>query len=128
MLRNTPAMSGFSAGDIAAEKSFYADTLGVDVTEEHGMLTLNLAGGHRVLIYPKDDHEPARYTCLNFFVPDVDAAVDALVGAGVTFERYGPEFPQDERGVMRAEGFGPPIAWFTDPAGNIIALIEDQPT
>lgn len=126
MLRDNPAMSGFSASDIAAEKTFFADTLGVDVTEENGMLTLNLAGGHRVLIYPKDDHQPAAYTCLNFFVPDIDAAVDRLVAAGVTFERYGPEFPQDERGVMRAEGFGPPIAWFTDPAGNIIALIEDR--
>ena len=125
MLRDRPAMSGFSARDITAEKAFYTDTLGVDVIDENGMLTLNLAGGHRVLVYPKDDHQPATYTCLNFFVPDIDAAVEALAAAGVTFERYGPEFPHDERGVVRAEGFGPPIAWFTDPAGNIIALIED---
>ena len=124
MLRYLAAMSGFSAKDISAEKAFFADTLGVDVSEENGMLTLKLAGGHRVLVYPKENHQPATYTCLNLFVDDIDAAVDELVSSGVTFERYGSEFPQDERGVMRAEGMGPPIAWFTDPAGNIIALIE----
>ena len=125
MLRYRAAVSGFSAKDISAEKAFFADTLGVDVSEEDGMLTLNLAGGHRVLVYPKENHQPATYTCLNLFVDDIDVAVDGLVAAGITFERYGPDFPQDERGIMRAEGMGPPIAWFTDPAGNIIALIEE---
>ena len=82
MLSNATAFSGFSAGDIGEEKRFYEDTLGLKVTEENGMLTLELAGGHRVLIYPKDDHQPASYTALNFEVPDIDAAVDDLAQRG----------------------------------------------
>ncbi len=121
MLSNATAFSGFSAGDIGEEKRFYEDTLGLKVTEENGMLTLELAGGHRVLIYPKDDHQPASYTALNFEVPDIDAAVDDLAQRGVEFLRY-DGFPQDERGIMRE--YGPPIAWFTDPAGNILAVIQ----
>lgn len=123
MLKDRPAFSGFSTNDIAAAKTFYADTLGLDLTEEHGMLNLALAGGQRVLIYPKENHEPATYTVLNFQVDDIDGAVDRLRDAGVAFEHYGPEAGQDERGVVRNE-FGPPIAWFTDPAGNILSLIE----
>jgi catechol 2,3-dioxygenase-like lactoylglutathione lyase family enzyme len=115
------AFSGFSAADTAAEKAFYTDVLGVDVTDDDGMLTLNLPGGHTVLVYPKDDHRPATFTVLNFEVDDIDAAVDALVAAGVTFERY-DGMPQDERGVMR--GNGPDIAWFCDPAGNILSIIQ----
>lgn len=121
MLSNATAFSGFSAGDIGEEKRFYEDTLGLKVTEENGMLTLELAGGHRVLIYPKDDHQPASYTALNFEVPDIDAAVDDLAQRGVEFLRY-DGFPQDERGIMRE--YGPPIAWFADPAGNVLALIQ----
>ncbi len=121
MLRERPVYSSFSADDIGKARAFYADVLGLTVTEENGMLTLDLAGGHRVLIYPKEDHAPATYTVLNFEVPDIAAAVDELVDGDVAFARY-EGFEQDERGIMR--GFGPPIAWFTDPAGNVIALIE----
>lgn len=121
MLSNATAFSGFSARDIDEEKTFYADTLGLKVAEENGMLTLELAGGQRVLVYPKDDHKPATFTVLNFEVPDIDAAVDGLASRGVEFLRY-PEFPQDERGIMRE--YGPPIAWFADPAGNLLAVIQ----
>ncbi len=121
MLANRPGFSGFSATDIAAEKAFYADTLGVDATEEEGMLSLHLAGGQNVIIYPKEDHQPATFTVLNFQVDDIDATVDAMIAAGMTFERY-DGFPQDERGIAREEG--PPIAWFKDPAGNILSVIQ----
>lgn len=121
MLRERPVFSSFSADDIGQARAFYVDVLGLSVAEENGMLTLELSGGHRVLIYPKADHAPAAYTVLNFEVPDITAAVDELVDNGVAFARY-EGFEQDERGIMR--GFGPPIAWFTDPAGNVIALIE----
>ena len=121
-LSGRTAFSGFSTNDIPAAKAFYAQTLGLDVTEENGMLTLKFPNGHTVLVYPKGtDHEPATYTALNLEVDDIDAAVDELVSRGVTFERYG-EFGQDERGIMRDEG--PPIAWFKDPAGNILSVIE----
>jgi catechol 2,3-dioxygenase-like lactoylglutathione lyase family enzyme len=121
MLSDSTAFSSFSAADIAAARRFYAETLGLAVTEDNGMLNLELAGGHRVLIYAKDDHQPASFTVLNFEVPDIGAAVDDLAARGVTFERY-EGFEQDERGIMRQ--FGPPIAWLTDPSGNVIALIE----
>ncbi len=120
MLRDRPCFSGFSTNDIPAARAFYGDTLGLDVTEENGMLMLALTGGQRVFIYPKDDHQPATYTALNFEVEDIDAAVDQLSAAGVTFERY-EGFGQDERGVMREGG---PIAWFKDPAGNILSILE----
>jgi catechol 2,3-dioxygenase-like lactoylglutathione lyase family enzyme len=121
MLSHNGAFSGFSTNDIAAARAFYADTLGITVKEEEGMLNLELAGGQRVLIYPKDDHQPATYTVLNFEVADIDAAVDELTAAGVTLERYEGS-PQDERGIVRE--WGPPIAWFTDPAGNILSVIQ----
>jgi catechol 2,3-dioxygenase-like lactoylglutathione lyase family enzyme len=117
----TNAYSGFSTNDIAAAERFYTETLGLDVTEENGMLTLSLPGGARVLVYPKDDHQPAAYTCLNLEVTDIGAAVDELAGRGVTFARY-DGMPHDERGIVRE--WGPPIAWFTDPAGNIVSIIE----
>ncbi len=123
MLADAPAFSGFSTNQIAASKTFYADTLGLDVTEENGMLSIRLGGGGTVMIYPKDDHTPASYTCLNFAVADIDAAVDGLTERGVRFERY-DAFPQDERGIAR-DPRGPAIAWFTDPGGNIIAVLED---
>ena len=116
MLTSSGAFSGFSTNDIEAARAFYAETLGLSVKEADGMLNLELAGGQRVLIYPKDDHQPATYTVLNFEVPDIDAAVDELVAAGIEGA------PQDERGVMRE--WGPPIAWFTDPAGNILSVIQ----
>ena len=122
-LRGRTAFSGFSTNDIPAAKAFYADTLGLDVTDEDGMLNLKFPNGHTVLIYPKGgDHQPATYTVLNFDVDDIEAAVDELVARGVTFERYGDDFGQDERGIMRDQG--PPIAWFKDPAGNILSVIK----
>ncbi|MGH2445591.1 MAG: VOC family protein [Candidatus Limnocylindria bacterium] len=122
MLKDSPAFSGFSSNDIPAAKEFYGGTLGLDVTEENDMLSLKFPGGHTVLIYPKDDHEAATFTILNFQVDDVDAAVDRLTAAGVTFEHYGEGSGQDERGIARA--WGPPIAWFKDPAGNILSVIQ----
>jgi predicted enzyme related to lactoylglutathione lyase len=121
MLDYNGAFSGFSSDDVAKAKEFYSDTLGVDVTEENGMLTLNLAGGGKVLIYPKDNHEPASFTVLNFQVPDIDQAVDSLTKAGVRFERY-EGASQDERGIQRQ--YGPAIAWFKDPAGNILSVLQ----
>jgi catechol 2,3-dioxygenase-like lactoylglutathione lyase family enzyme len=121
MFRNIHAFSGFSTNDVAKAKAFYAETMGLDVTEENGMLTLKLAGGGRVLIYPKDNHEPATFTVLNFPVDDIDAAVDQLTAAGVEFERY-EGAGQDERGIARQ--YPPPIAWFKDPAGNILAVLQ----
>ncbi len=124
MLAQSPAYQGFSSNDIPATRRFYAETLGLDVSEEEGILALRLGGGARAIIYPKDDHKPATYTCLNFPVPDVDAAVTELESRGVKFEHYGPEFGQDERGIMRDNG--PTIAWFTDPVGNILSVIEES--
>jgi predicted enzyme related to lactoylglutathione lyase len=121
MLRNSHGFSGFSTNDIARAKAFYAETLGLDVTEENGMLTLKLAGGGRVLIYPKDNHEPATFTVLNFPVENIDEAVDQLAKAGIEFERY-EGMGQDERGIARQDP--PPIAWFKDPAGNILSVLE----
>lgn len=122
MLKDSNAFSGFSSNDIPAAREFYGQTLGLEVSEENGMLTLKLGGGQTTLIYPKDDHQPATFTVLNFQVGDIDGAVDDLVAAGVTFERYGVGFGQDERGIAR--GVGPSIAWFKDPAGNILSVIQ----
>ena len=123
MLSESKAFSGFAAPDIAKVKEFYSETLGVKVTEEHGLLTLHLAGGNNVLIYPKPDHVPATFTVLNFPVDDVDVAVDELTKRGVRFEIYdGPEIRTDKKGIMR--GNGPTIAWFKDPAGNILSVLK----
>ncbi len=121
MFQDSHAFSGFSSNDIPKAKEFYAQTLGLEVTEENGMLTLHLPGGGTVLIYPKDNHEPASFTVLNFPVVDIDQAVDRLTKAGIHFERYEGS-PQDERGIMRE--YGPPIAWFKDPAGNILSVLQ----
>ena len=121
MFKDSHAFSGFSANDISKAKEFYSTTLGLEVTEENGMLSLHLAGGGAVLIYPKDDHEAASFTVLNFPVKDVDQAVDSLTKSGIQFERY-EGMGQDERGIMR--GNGPTIAWFKDPAGNILSVLE----
>ena len=124
MFTDTKAFSGFAVPDLAAAKAFYGDTLGIRVTEEHGLLTLHLAGGERpTLIYPKPDHVPASFTILNFPVDDIDAAVDELTERGVEMQRY-EGMPQDERGVMRAGG--PYIAWFTDPAGNVLSVLQER--
>jgi catechol 2,3-dioxygenase-like lactoylglutathione lyase family enzyme len=123
MLENSKAFSGFAARDVGKVKEFYAKTLGLKVTEEHGLLTLHLAGGNNVLIYPKPDHVPATFTVLNFPVQDVDQAVDELTRRGVRFEKYDlPDIKTDEKGIMR--GNGPTIAWFKYPAGNILSIVK----
>ena len=121
MLANSKAFSGFAVADIEKAKAFYGDTLGLNVSDENGLLTLNLAGDRPTIIYPKPDHEPANYTILNFPVDDVEATVDELTRRGVQFERY-EAFDQDEKGIMR--GQGPDIAWFTDPSGNILSVLK----
>jgi catechol 2,3-dioxygenase-like lactoylglutathione lyase family enzyme len=123
MFKATNAFSGFSVNDIAKAREFYAKTLGMDVTEDHGMLHLHIGGAADVLVYPKPSHTPATFTILNIPVPDVDDAVDELRKRGVRFEEYHqPGLETDEKGIMR--GNGPTIAWFKDPAGNIISVIE----
>ena len=123
MFTDTKAFSGFAVDDLDAARAFYADTLGIRTSSEPmGVLVLHRAGGRDTLIYAKPDFTPATYTILNFVVDDVDAAVDALVARGVRFERYAG-FEQDEKGIARGEG--PDIAWFTDPAGNILAVLQD---
>lgn len=114
--------SGFAVPDAAAAATFYRDVLGLAVTQEHGMLTIALPGGATVLAYPKADHEPAAFTILNLVVPDLPAAVDELVDRGVAFLRY-DGFHHDERGIVHGGGRGPDIAWTTDPAGNVIAVM-----
>jgi catechol 2,3-dioxygenase-like lactoylglutathione lyase family enzyme len=121
MFTHTEAFSGFAVPDIDAAREFYEGTLGIETSIEMGILTLHIAGGRDIVVYPKPDHEPATYTILNFPVDDIDAAVDALAERGVEFERY-EEFEQDEKGVMRDQG--PPIAWFRDPAGNILSVLQ----
>jgi predicted enzyme related to lactoylglutathione lyase len=122
MFQHTKAFSGFSTDDIPAAKAFYGETLGLRTSEANGMLTLHLEGGRDTLIYPKPDHTPATFTILNFPVDDIEAAVDALVARGVQFEHY--DGVTDAKGVMR--GNGPPIAWFKDPAGNILAVLQES--
>jgi catechol 2,3-dioxygenase-like lactoylglutathione lyase family enzyme len=122
MLADSKAFSGFAVPDLEQARRFYGDTLGLRVEEQNGSLTLHLAGGRDVLVYDKPDHTPATYTILNFPVDDIEATVDGLAERGVRFERY-DGFEQDERGILR--GGGPPIAWFTDPAGNILSVIAD---
>jgi len=129
MFKDTQAFSGFSVDDLGKAKEFYGKTLGLEVSEDQGMgvLTLKTAGGANIFVYPKDNHEPATFTILNFPVPDIDRAVDQLTEAGVRFERY--EVPgqpgPDDKGIYRGET-GPPIAWFKDPAGNVLSVLEDS--
>jgi catechol 2,3-dioxygenase-like lactoylglutathione lyase family enzyme len=123
MFRDTQAFSGFSVNDVPAARQFYGDTLGLPVDEENGMLTLTLGSGGTVLVYPKPNHEPASFTVLNFPVDDVEQAVADLKARGVRFERYdSPELKTDEDDIFR--GGGPHIAWFTDPAGNILSVLQ----
>jgi catechol 2,3-dioxygenase-like lactoylglutathione lyase family enzyme len=123
MFENTRAFSGFAVDDLEAAKKFYGETLGVKVSEHYGLLTLHLAGGRDTLAYPKPDHTPASYTILNFQVDDIDAAVDELVSRGVELEKY-QGMGQDAKGINRAGG--PYIAWFKDPAGNILAVLQER--
>lgn len=120
------AFSGFSVDDIAAAKEFYGSTLGLDVeVNEMGFLDVGLQSGARILVYEKPNHEPASFTILNFPVADIDAAVDDLIARGVTTKIYSDEeFPTDSRGILRGESQGPDIAWFRDPAGNVLAVMQ----
>jgi len=126
MLKESKAFSGFSVNDIQKAKDFYGRTLGLQVSESHGLLTLQLAGGNKVIIYPKVNHAPATFTVLNFPVENVDESVDELAKRGVSFEIYDKsDIKTDEKGIMR--GNGPTIAWFKDPAGNVLSVIEETP-
>jgi catechol 2,3-dioxygenase-like lactoylglutathione lyase family enzyme len=127
MFANAKAFSGFAVDDVDEARRFYGETLGVKTSVEHGLMTLHLAGGRDTLVYPKPDHTPATYTILNFPVDDIDKAVDALDARGVQFERY-DSAEQDEKGVMRglSSGEGPDIAWFKDPAGNILSVLQPE--
>jgi catechol 2,3-dioxygenase-like lactoylglutathione lyase family enzyme len=125
MLKNSKAFSGFSVPDVDEAQKFYGETLGLETEVENGILFLHVAGGHNVLVYPKPDHEPASFTVLNFPVDDIEASVDALFDRGVQFERYeGTEIETDEKGIFR--GGGPLIAWFKDPAGNVLSVLQDS--
>ncbi len=121
MFENTKAVSGFSVDDVPKAENFYGETLGLRVSEEYGMLWLHIAGERDILVYPKPDHTPASYTILNFPVDDIEEAVDELADRGVRFERYG-DSEQDEKGIYH--GGGPLIAWFKDPAGNVLSVIQ----
>ena len=123
MFADTKAFSGFAVPDLAQAGKFYAETLGLRVSEEHGLLTLHLAGDRDTIVYPKPDHTPATYTILNFQVDDIDAAVDELVKRGVHLEKY-DGIHQDDRGINR--GGGPYIAWFKDPAGIILSVFQER--
>ncbi len=125
MLQDSKAFSGFAVDDPEAARRFYGETLGLAVEDagEAGMLTLRLAGDRSVLVYPKPDHTPATFTVLNFPVDDIGAVVDGLTRRGVRFERYeGTEMETDEHGIFRRGG--PLIAWFKDPAGNILSVLQ----
>ncbi|MDV5149872.1 VOC family protein [Streptomyces sp. SBC-4] len=130
MFGETSAFSGFSVDDLDAARRFYGETLGLKVEEqgegEMRMLFLTLAGGTRIFVYPKENHTPASYTILNFEVDDIERAVDELTGRGITLERY-PGFEADEKGIVRDDDGGLAIAWFTDPAGNVLSVLRGHP-
>ena len=126
MFANTKAFSGFAVDDLGKAREFYGETLGLETSiesEEHGLMTLHLAGDRGTLVYEKSDLTPANYTILNFPVDDIDNAVDELTARGVRFETY-DGFEQDEKGIFR--GGGPDIAWFKDPAGNVLSVMRSE--
>ena len=127
MFKNTKAFSSFSVNDLKKAKEFYGDTLGLEVSEMGmGHLDLHIAGGSHILIYPKSNHTAATFTILNFPVANIEEAVDQLTKAGIRFEQYDqPEIKTDAKGISRGNG-GPNIAWFKDPAGNILSVLEDK--
>lgn len=128
MFKDTHAFSSFSANDLQKAKEFYGKTLGLEISETKEGLGLKIAGGGQVFIYPKPNHEPATFTILNFPVANIDEAVDQLNKLGVRFEQYEGEMKTDEKGIFRGadRGQGPNIAWFKDPAGNILSVIEEK--
>ncbi len=129
MLNTRAVFSGFSVNDLSKAKQFYTETLGLKLVDETMGLDLELPGGGRIFIYPKDDHQPATFTILNFVVDNIDEAVEKLVGEGVSFEHY-DNMPgkQDQKEILRglAAKQGPDIAWFRDPAGNILSVLQDS--
>ena len=126
MFQPKTAFSGFSVNDLPTAKAFYTQTLGLKVLEEGPGLIIHLPGGGTVIAYPKDDHQPATFTILNFEVDNIDEAVDELTSRGVSFERY-TGMPQDQKGIMRgiSQNMGPDIAWFKDPASNILSVLQN---
>ena len=127
MLSNSKAYSGFSVDDSQKAKKFYGKLLGLNIEadpEMEGILTLKLAGGNSIIIYTKENHEPATFTILNFPVRDIEQAVDDLVKRGIIFEQYGGNIKTDKKGIFR--GGGPLIAWFKDPAGNILSILQEE--
>lgn len=125
MLKNNKAFSGFSTNDIHKAKNFYNQTLGLEVTEsEMGILELRTEGNNPIVIYPKPNHVPATFTVLNFFVKDIEKMVDQLFARGIVFEQYAGDIATDVKGISRNNG-GPTIAWFKDPSGNILSIIEE---
>lgn len=129
MLKHSKAFSGFSVDDLGKAKAFYGEVLGLDVADNPmGILELHIAGSSNILVYPKPDHVAASFTLLNFPVEDIDEAMDALRAKGVSFEQYEGEIKTDEKGVFRGaeQAKGPNIAWFRDPAGNILSIIEEN--
>jgi catechol 2,3-dioxygenase-like lactoylglutathione lyase family enzyme len=125
MLKDSEAFSGYSVDDVDKAREFYTEVLGIETSMEPQGLAIKVAGGRPIFVYPKDNHEPASFTVLNFPVPDIDATVDQLAAAGVSFEHYGEGFGQDEKGIAR-DPRGPAIAWFKDPAGNILSVLEQS--
>lgn len=125
MLKTKQAFSGFAVDNLAKARTFYAETLGLTVNNEGAGLRLQVPGGYTVFVYPRDNHQPATFTILNFEVEDIDEAVDELTSRGVQFERY-EGIPTDEKGILRgiSQQRGPDIAWFKDPAGNILAVLK----
>jgi catechol 2,3-dioxygenase-like lactoylglutathione lyase family enzyme len=123
MLANTKAYSGFAVDDLHKARDFYSVTLGLRTSEEHGLMWLHLAGDRYTLVYPQPESTPASYTILNFEVDDIDEAVDELAARGVHFERY-DHIEQDSKGIFRDEG--PYIAWFRDPAGNVLSVLQER--
>jgi catechol 2,3-dioxygenase-like lactoylglutathione lyase family enzyme len=125
MFKDTKAFSGFSVNDIGKAREFYSGTLGLEVSESHGLLTLHIEGGTNILIYPKPDHTPATFTILNFPMDDIEEAVEGLNRRGVRFEIYDEDkIRTDKRGIHR--GGGIKVAWFKDPAGNILSVFEEK--
>jgi predicted enzyme related to lactoylglutathione lyase len=125
MFKDTKAFFSFSVNDLLEAKKFYGQTLGLEVSETPEGLQLNIAGGGMVFIYPKPNHSPATFTVLNFPVDDIEATVDDLNNRGVRFESYTGEIQTNEKGIHRGEE-GPVIAWFKDPAGNILSVVQDR--
>ena len=127
MFKDTKAMSGFSVNDLQKAKEFYQDKLGIEVSEnEMGILTLHISGGGKVIIYPKPNHQPATFTILNFPVADLEKTVEELIKLGISFEQYDEPIKTNEKGILKGDGHGPDIAWFKDPAGNILSVLQEM--